>query len=199
MGKTLTSVYIRGWIRCQGGVCIPCRPVTPVVSPSAQDLFDYKFLQTVLNGRRDQANFCTFRICQNIMRLNGVSVYQKSTKYVRTSFALLIYQWIFNLIYINNVRRHNQLAQNYNEYSKWWHFACLGLFFLSSSELKAQVSFSDRPLSVCLSVCLSVNFYFFDFFSRTTGPILTKLDTNHPWGDSKLFKWRRLPFSKGRW
>jgi hypothetical protein len=61
----------------------------------------------------------------------------------------------------------------------------------SSPELKAQVSYSDRPLSVCPSVCLSVclsirlfvNFYIFDFFSRTTGPILTKLGTNHPWGE----------------
>jgi hypothetical protein len=46
----------------------------------------------------------------------------------------------------------------------------------SSSVLKAQVSFSDR-----LSVCPSVNFDIFDFFSRTTGPILTRLGTNHPW------------------
>jgi hypothetical protein len=35
----------------------------------------------------------------------------------------------------------------------------------------------------CPSVCLSVNFYIFDFFSRTTGPILTRLGTNHPWGE----------------
>jgi hypothetical protein len=35
--------------------------------------------------------------------------------------------------------------------------------------------------SVCLSVCPSVNFYILDFFSRTTGPILTRLGTNHPW------------------
>jgi hypothetical protein len=27
-----------------------------------------------------------------------------------------------------------------------------------------------------------VNFYIFDFFSRTTGPVLTKLGTNHPLG-----------------
>jgi uncharacterized membrane protein YphA (DoxX/SURF4 family) len=51
----------------------------------------------------------------------------------------------------------------------------------SSPELKAQVSYSDRLLSVVrLPVRLSVNFYIFDFFSRTTGPILTKLGTNHP-------------------
>jgi hypothetical protein len=62
-------------------------------------------------------------------------------------------------------------------------------FFFSSPELKAKVSFSDRWLSVIrlsvypsvrLSVYPSVNFYIFDF-SRTTGPILTRLGTNHPW------------------
>jgi hypothetical protein len=61
----------------------------------------------------------------------------------------------------------------------------------SSPKLKAQVSYSDRLLSVvrlscCLSVRLSVNFYIFDFFSRTTGPILTKLGTYHPWGEGIL-------------
>jgi hypothetical protein len=35
---------------------------------------------------------------------------------------------------------------------------------------------------VHLSVCPSVNFYIFDF-SRTTGPILTRLGTNHFWGE----------------
>jgi hypothetical protein len=56
-----------------------------------------------------------------------------------------------------------------------------GSMIFSSPELKAQVSFSDRPLSgVRLSVCPSVNFCIFDFF-RTTGPILTRLGTNHPW------------------
>ena len=40
--------------------------------------------------------------------------------------------------------------------------------------------------SVCLSVCLSVNFYIFEFFSRTTCPILTRLGTNHPWGKGIL-------------
>jgi hypothetical protein len=60
------------------------------------------------------------------------------------------------------------------------------LFIFSSPELKAQVSFSDRLLSV---VRLSVNFYIFDFFSRTTGPILTTLGTNHPWGKGILNCW----------
>jgi hypothetical protein len=50
--------------------------------------------------------------------------------------------------------------------------------FISLPELKAQVSFSDHPSTVRLFVV----FYIFDFFSRTTGPILTKLCTNHPWG-----------------
>jgi hypothetical protein len=40
---------------------------------------------------------------------------------------------------------------------------------------------------VCLAVRLSnypsVNFYIFNFFSRTTGPILTILGTNHPGGE----------------
>jgi hypothetical protein len=56
----------------------------------------------------------------------------------------------------------------------------------SSPELKAQVRYSDR----LLSVCLYVNFYIFDFFSRTTGPILTKLGTNHPW--EKGFKFLQM-------
>jgi hypothetical protein len=65
----------------------------------------------------------------------------------------------------------------------------------SSPELKAQVSYSDR-LS---SICLSVNFYIFDFFSRTTGPILTKLGTNHPWGRGfKFVQMKGIALSKGR-
>jgi hypothetical protein len=50
----------------------------------------------------------------------------------------------------------------------------------SSPELKAQVSYLDHLLSI---IRLSVNFYIFDFFSRTTGPILTRLATNHPLGE----------------
>ena len=54
---------------------------------------------------------------------------------------------------------------------------------LSSPELKAQVSFSDRPVSVVRpSVCPSVtNSHIFIFFSRTTAPISVKLGTKHPW------------------
>ena len=55
-------------------------------------------------------------------------------------------------------------------------------YFFSSPELKmkAQVSFSDRLLSVRPSdVCL-LDFYIFDFFFRTAGPVVTKVGTNHP-------------------
>jgi hypothetical protein len=59
----------------------------------------------------------------------------------------------------------------------------------SSPELKAQVSYSDRLLSVFR---LSVNFYIFHFFCRTTGPILTKLGTNHPWERLRGFKFIQM-------
>ena len=60
-------------------------------------------------------------------------------------------------------------------------------------------------ITCCLFVCLSVNFSHFIFFYRTTGLILTKLNTKHPWvkgkaslgkGDSSLFKWRTFSFYK---
>ena len=48
------------------------------------------------------------------------------------------------------------------------------IFFIhfSSPELRAQVSFPDRLLSVCLLT-------FHIFFSRTTGTIITKLSSKH--------------------
>jgi hypothetical protein len=57
------------------------------------------------------------------------------------------------------------------------------LCFLAHLSWKLKWAFliARCPASVCLSVCLSVNFYIFDFFSRTTGPILNRLGTNHPW------------------
>ena len=51
----------------------------------------------------------------------------------------------------------------------------LGL--ISSPEPKAQVSFSDHNLFVVRRCC---KLFTFLFFSRTTGPISTKLGTNHP-------------------
>jgi hypothetical protein len=52
-----------------------------------------------------------------------------------------------------------------------------------SWKLKWAILIAFCPSSVCLSVCLSVNFYIFDFFSRTTGSILARLGINHPWAE----------------
>jgi hypothetical protein len=51
----------------------------------------------------------------------------------------------------------------------------------SSSELFWLLIVCCPLFDVRLSVSSSLNFYIFDF-SRTTGPILTRLSTNHPWG-----------------
>jgi hypothetical protein len=49
----------------------------------------------------------------------------------------------------------------------------------SSPDMKAQVSYSDRLLSVWhLASLLDSNI--FDFFFRTAEPIVTKVGTNHP-------------------
>jgi hypothetical protein len=54
-----------------------------------------------------------------------------------------------------------------------FHPTALTVFTFSSPELKAQVRYSDRPLSVVrTSFCKLLHF---DFFSRTTGPILPDL------------------------
>jgi hypothetical protein len=79
-----------------------------------------------------------------------------------------------------------QLQFSFSEQSRHCsvNFQKKSILLFSSPELKAQVSYSDRLLSVVrLSVYLSVNFYIFDFFSKTTGPILTKIGTNHPLGE----------------
>jgi hypothetical protein len=60
--------------------------------------------------------------------------------------------------------------------------ANLNLF--SSPELKAQVSFSDCPSSLCPSVCLSVcKLLHFQLLLQNHRSILTRLGTNHPWGE----------------
>lgn len=61
-------------------------------------------------------------------------------------------------------------------------YICKRIF--SSPELKVQLRFSDRLMSVvrptvCMSVRLSVNFSHFDIFSRTNGPNFTRLGTKH--------------------
>jgi hypothetical protein len=55
-------------------------------------------------------------------------------------------------------------------------FKTLNIF--SSPERSSELFWS--PIVRRQSVCLSVNFYIFDF-SRTTWPISTRLGTNHPW------------------
>jgi hypothetical protein len=69
--------------------------------------------------------------------------------------------------------------------SKWIEIPEQFLAHLSW-KLKWAILIARCPSSVCPSVRPSVNFYIFDFFSRTTGPILTKLGTNHPWGEGIL-------------
>ena len=59
-------------------------------------------------------------------------------------------------------------------------------FFLSSPELKAQVSLSDQKLFVvrrrrCCCRCRRKLFFHIFIFYRITEPISTKLGTNHPW------------------
>jgi hypothetical protein len=99
--------------------------------------------------------------------------------------------------------------------------ANLGRDIVSSPELKAQVSYSDRRSSVHPSICKLFTFLtsspspepnsknvkihkkcFKIFFSRTIGPISIKLDTKHPWVKEIqiwLKKKKRANFSsKGR-
>jgi hypothetical protein len=128
------------------------------------------------------------------------------TEIHRLSLNLVIVRWLwielsllifdsFLLNLGNNMKFQFALSNFVRMYIEGWNFMCryvkfefiYGPLIFSSPELKAQVSYSDRPLSVVRlsvrpSVRLSVNFYIFDFFSRTTGPILTRLGTNHPWG-----------------
>jgi hypothetical protein len=84
---------------------------------------------------------------------------------------------------------HNCYENIENVYATFWKcsdifrkiYMKLNLVIFSSPELKVQVSFSDRLLSVVhpSDVCL-IDFYIFNFFSRTAGPILTKDGTNLP-------------------
>ena len=64
-------------------------------------------------------------------------------------------------------------------------FSFLDFLAHLSWKLKWAFLITRCPASVCLavrlSICLSVNFYIFDFFSKTAGPILTRLGTNHLW------------------
>jgi hypothetical protein len=65
------------------------------------------------------------------------------------------------------------------------------VFIFSSPELKAQVSYSDRRLSVC-------KLLHSDIFSRTTVPILTRLGTDHLWGRGfKFVQMKGIAFLQG--
>jgi hypothetical protein len=100
------------------------------------------------------------------------------------------------LVYPLSVFAHPFFAR-FNDHSLLWRSYCrielkdvrIGYVF-SSPELKAQVSYADRTLSVRLSVRLfcrpSVCKLLHFNSSRTTGPILTRLDTNHPWEEGIL-------------
>jgi hypothetical protein len=60
----------------------------------------------------------------------------------------------------------------------WISVNFINLF--SSPELKGQVRFFWQPIvSLASDVCL-LDFYIFNFFSKTTGPILSEDGTNHP-------------------
>jgi hypothetical protein len=77
----------------------------------------------------------------------------------------------------------NQGEQNsdYEElqFQKWLLFLMSFLLGVGEVEMNAPVSFPDHPLSV---FSLFVNIYIFEFFCRTTGSIVTKLETKYSWG-----------------
>jgi hypothetical protein len=56
-------------------------------------------------------------------------------------------------------------------------------YFLAHLSWKLSSSELFWSPVVRASVRKSVNFYIFDFSSRTTGPILTRLGTDHVWGE----------------
>jgi hypothetical protein len=50
----------------------------------------------------------------------------------------------------------------------------------SNSTQYLMASFHSKPVRLMSDVCL-LDFYIFNFFFRTAGPILTKVGTNDPW------------------
>ena len=94
--------------------------------------------------------------------------------------------WLLHGFHGGSERYDNPRKILHKEHAHWWRSQSkYNFIFISSPELKAQVSFSDHLSSICLSVCLSVrlsvNFSNFHLLLRTTGPISTKLGTKHPW------------------
>ena len=80
-------------------------------------------------------------------------------------------------MYLYSTFINQKIFKYLSKFVRYLNYYFLPFFFFSSYELKAQVSYSGCP---------SVNFYIFDFFSKTTWPILTKLGTNHHWGEGIL-------------
>ena len=76
------------------------------------------------------------------------------------------------------------------------------LLVLSSSELKAQVSFSEELSSVCpSSVCLSVNFTHFQLLLQMNHSAILNRNwhkASFGYGNLNLFTWWAMLFSKRR-
>ena len=106
----------------------------------------------------------------------------------------------FFLDWFNKSQTHYILSTWLWTLSQLQHWRVIPGSLRGSHELKAQLSFSDCLSSVCLSVHLSVcNFSYFRLLKNHWA------NFNQTWhkasfgeGDSSLFKWRALPFSKGR-
>jgi hypothetical protein len=108
-------------------------------------------------------------------------------------FPFRWYDWLLNIFQLRNC---SGSCKQTNKQS-----GVRSLVF-SSSELKAQVSYSDCPLSVvCLFVCPSVcKLLHFRLLLQNHRANFnqTRRKSSLGGGDSKLFKWRGLLFSKGR-
>ena len=74
-------------------------------------------------------------------------------------------------------KRKKDEIYSLRRFNKCISYITVSLFFITSPELKANVNFSDHLSSVRMSVC---KLHIFIIFSRTTGPISTKLGTKHP-------------------
>ena len=88
---------------------------------------------------------------------------------------------LFGYLYIKTTFYCNELIQSFVVF----HSALLDF---SSPEPKAQVSFSDQNLCVVRRRCRKL----FIFFSRTTGPVSTKLETTYSWV-------KRIQISSNEW
>jgi hypothetical protein len=128
------------------------------------------------------------------------TLYNNFHKIFCTGFLLLLFWFSLDFIIILETKHHmmNILVRygllhvssvKYNRLSLFWKFERRFSYLQTcrrtcsySAHLSWKLSFSDRRFSVVRPyILLSVIFYIFDF-SITTGPILTRLGTNHLWG-----------------